>query len=325
MRELRDRLLGSIIGCAVGDALGAPFEGALPAYIHLNPEEELQFREIPGYPIGQYTDDTQLTLAIMRAICRSGAVEGSSIAEEFVTLWESGEIVGAGASCTDAVYNMLGRGMSWEQAGTPQGRAGNGTAMRAAPIGLWNCAHPDEIEDDARISSIITHKDTRSIGGTIAVATAVSLCVNSTEIDSSDFLGRIAGGVRGTSELFADCLDELTRWLRLEPPEALPYIYATGEPDMGPRNPPCVTAYVIPTVICALYFFLRMPHDFMQSVVGAISAGGDTDTVGAITGSISGAFNGISSIPRNLVRTLKDSEEILALAERFHEVVVART
>jgi len=324
MKDLRERLLGSIGGCAVGDALGAPFEGALPACICLNPVEEPQFREIPGYPIGQYTDDTQLTMAIMRAVCRTGDVEGASIAREFVRLWQTGEIVGAGASCTDAVYNMLNRGLSWEEAGTPQGRAGNGTAMRAAPIGLWNYSHPDDIEDDARISSIITHNDTRSIGGTVAVAKSVSLCVNSTEIHPSDFLGRISESVRGTSGVLADCLDELISWLHLEPSEALPRIYAAGKPDMGSRNPPYVTAYVIPTVICALYCFLRTPHDFIESVVGAINAGGDTDTVAAITGSISGAFNGFSSIPQNLVRTLKDSEEIIALTEKFYDAAVSR-
>ena len=324
MKELRKKFLGSIVGCAVGDALGAPFEGALPWHIDLNPEEEPHFRVIPGYPIGQYTDDTQLTMAIMRAVCRMGAVEGSSIAEEFVTLWRTDEIVGPGGSCSEAVYTILVRGVGWEQAGTPEGRAGNGTAMRAAPIGLWNHAHPEEIAEDARISSIITHKDTRSIGGTIAVAKAVSLCVNSTDIDPPDFLSQISDSVRGASAIFADCLDALTSWLRLEPPEAFSHIYAAGEPDMGSQDPPYVTPYVIPTVLCALYCFLRTPRDFIKSVVGAIKAGGDTDTVAAITGSISGAFNGIDSIPGHLVRTLKDSEEIIALTEQFYDVTVSR-
>jgi ADP-ribosyl-[dinitrogen reductase] hydrolase len=324
MAELRERFLGSILGCAVGDALGAPFEGSLPESILLDSKKDVQFRRIPGYPLGQYTDDTQLTMAIMRAICRSGGVDGATIAEEFVELWETGEIVGAGASCSDAVYNMVRRGMSWEKAGTPQGRAGNGTAMRAAPVGLWNYAHPDRIENEAKISSIITHKDTRSVGGTIAVASAVELCVNSTELEPPDFLRNISGSVRGTSELFAECLDDLGSWLRLEPSEALPRIYASGRPDMGPRQPPFVTAYVIPTVLCALYFFLRTPRNLIESLIGAINAGGDTDTVAAITGSISGAFNGISSIPQGLVETLKDSKKIISLAERFYEASVSR-
>lgn len=325
MSRLRDRFFGAIVGCAVGDALGAPFEGAPSSAIHFGPEDQIQFQKIPGYPLGQYTDDTQLTLAMMRAICATGSVDGAEIAKEFVKLWQTGEIVGAGASCAEAVHNMLSRGIDWENAGTPQGRAGNGTAMRAAPIGLWDHAHPEEIEHDAKVSSIITHKDMRSVGGTIAVARAVAMAVNADTINPSEFLRNISDSVRTESVLFAKCIDELQDLVRLEPAEALPQIYAAGDPDMGPRGPGWVTAYAIPTVLCSLYFFLRTPDRFFKSVTGAIGAGGDADTVGAITGAISGSFNGISLIPQTLVETLKDSKDILALIEQFYDATVTRT
>lgn len=324
MTDLREKFLGSILGCAAGDALGAPFEGAPALPNRFGSGAEIRYHEIPGYPIGQYTDDTQLTLAVMRAICRARRVDGAAIAEEFIKLWQTGEIVGAGASCSEAVYNMVRFGISWKDAGTPQGRAGNGTAMRAAPVGLWNYAHPDRIERDAEVSSIITHKDPRSVGGTIAVAKAVAMCVNSEAIEPNEFLKNVADGVRTASELFADCIDESTRWSDMEPAEALPLIYAAGEPDMGPRRPGWVTAYVIPTVLCALYFFLRSPRDFVASVTGSICAGGDADTVGAIAGAISGAHNGAASIPRRLIDTLKDSEKIIALTEQFYDVTMSR-
>jgi len=325
MSRLRDRFFGAIVGCAVGDALGAPFEGAPSSVIHFGPEDTIQFQNIPGYPLGQYTDDTQLTLAMMRAICATDSVDGAEIAREFVKLWQTGEIVGAGASCAEAVHNMLNRGIDWENAGTPQGRAGNGTAMRAAPIGLWNHTHLEEIEHDAEVSSIITHKDKRSVGGTIAVARAVAMAVNADSITPSEFLRHIAYSVRTKSELFARCIDELLGLVHLEPVEALPQIYAAGDPDMGPREPGRVTAYVIPTVLCSLYFFLRTPDRFFKSVTGAIGAGGDTDTVGAITGAISGSFNGISSIPQILVETLRDSKDIRALIDQFYDTTVSRT
>jgi ADP-ribosylglycohydrolase len=322
--DLRDKFLGSILGCAVGDALGAPFEGAPPSANRFSSRAEIRYREIPGYPLGQYTDDTQLTLAIIRAICRAGHIDGASIAEEFVTLWNTGEIVGPGASCSEAVRNMVALGMSWEDAGTPPGRAGNGTAMRAAPIGLWNYSHPERIARDAEISSIITHKDPRSVSGTIAVAKAVAMCVNDQLVAPEEFLGSISDEVRKVSELFADSIDELGSWLGLAPPDALTMIYAAGEPDMGSRQPGWVTAYVIPTVLCALYCFLNMPHDFMAGVTGSICAGGDADTVAAITGAISGAYNGISGIPVRLVDTLKNSGEIIELAEKFFNVTVSQ-
>ncbi len=321
---MRERFLGTIVGCAVGDALGAPFEGSPPSLIQLKPTKDIAFRKIPGYPLGQYTDDTQLTLATIRAICRANAVDGAELAKEFVNLWQTGEIVGAGASCTEAVYNMVERGVSWEDAGTAQGRAGNGTAMRAAPIGLWNYAHPERIERDARVSSIITHKDTRSIGGTIAVANAVALCVSADTPAPREFLHQISEALRRVSEPFRRCIHDLGEWLSLDPIEALPLIYASGNPEMEPRRPDWVTPYVIPTVMCALYFFLRSPRTFLGSVTNAINAGGDTDTVGAITGAISGAFNGISSIPEQLIDTLKDSARIIALAERFHDATVSQ-
>ena len=263
-------------------------------------------------------------LATIRALCRTERVDGAEIAAEFVKLWQTGEIVGPGASCTDAVHNMTSLGMSWEDAGTPPGRAGNGTAMRAAPIGLWDYGHLERIERDAATSSIITHRDPRSVAGTIAVAKAVALCVNSNILPPSEALQSISDSVRNTSELFTRCIDELLEWLNLAPAEALPLIYAAGEPDIGSRHPGLVTAYVIPTVLCSMYFFFRTPRSFIESVAGAINAGGDADTVGAITGAISGAFNGISSIPPTLVETLKDSKEIIALTERFYEMTVSR-
>jgi ADP-ribosylglycohydrolase len=324
MADLRERFRGAIFGCAVGDALGAPFEGSPPSPGHFGAGWDLQYIKLPGYPIGQYTDDTQLTLATMKAICRAKDVDGAAIAEEFVKLWQSGEIVGAGASCTEAVHNIVELGADWKDSGTPQGRAGNGTAMRAAPIGLWNHACADRIRSDAEVSSIVTHKDTRSVGGTIAVARAVQICVGSSSIEPHKFLSEISSDVREASELFARCIDEFDQWLDLEPPEALPLIYASGEPEIGPRRPDWVTAYVIPTVLCALYFFLRTSRDFIESVGGAIGAGGDTDTVAAITGAISGAFNGISSIPQNLIDTLKDSAEIGALCDRFYSETMSR-
>jgi hypothetical protein len=57
--DLRERFLGCVLGCAVGDALGAPYEGL---WAHSIPDEATllaDYGEFEGYPKGQYTDDTQ--------------------------------------------------------------------------------------------------------------------------------------------------------------------------------------------------------------------------------------------------------------------------
>src|ERR1700722_9168357 len=69
--DLRERFLGCLLGCAVGDALGAPYEGL---WAHSIPEEErllAEFAEYEGYPRGQYTDDTQLSVATVESLLAS--------------------------------------------------------------------------------------------------------------------------------------------------------------------------------------------------------------------------------------------------------------
>src|SRR6476620_7648595 len=71
---MRDRFLGCLLGCAVGDALGAPYEGL---WSHSIPDAETLlsgFAEFEGFPPGQYTDDTQLSLATVEAILDAGDV-----------------------------------------------------------------------------------------------------------------------------------------------------------------------------------------------------------------------------------------------------------
>src|SRR5262245_45511397 len=78
--ELTDRVIGCVLGGAVGDALGAPFEGYWPRDL---PRKDLLlsgFAEVEGYPRGQYTDDTQLTVASLKSVVRRGCIDPADVA-----------------------------------------------------------------------------------------------------------------------------------------------------------------------------------------------------------------------------------------------------
>ena len=66
--DLRERFLGCLLGCAVGDALGAPYEGLWSRSIPDEATLLTDYGEFEGYPKGQYTDDTQLSLATIESI-----------------------------------------------------------------------------------------------------------------------------------------------------------------------------------------------------------------------------------------------------------------
>src|ERR1700730_1808096 len=100
MTEPRDRFLGCLLGCAVGDALGAPYEGLWSRSI---PDEEMLlegFGAFEGYPLGQYTDDTQLSVATVRAILAAGDVVPIEIMRAIARLWQTQAVIGPGGACT---------------------------------------------------------------------------------------------------------------------------------------------------------------------------------------------------------------------------------
>jgi ADP-ribosylglycohydrolase len=302
-RVLKERFTGAILGCAVGDALGAPFEGV--GANKLFQDSVPDYAPITGFPRGQYTDDTQMTLAIVKAVLEDGEIRGKSVAEKFAQLWRSGEIVGPGASCSEAMWRYIRGEAGWDECGTAPGRAGNGTAMRAGPIGLWDYDAPEKLVEDATAVSVITHTDERAVAGAIAVAVAVAYVVQRDEILVDDFVLHVSPSVLDQSADLARAVNKLPALMEADESEAMHTIVNEGwnghDASFG------VTPFVIPTVLASFYAFLKHPGDFCAAVTTVINMGGDVDSTGAITGAISGAFNGVYGIPRHLREGVKDS------------------
>jgi len=186
---------------------------------------------------------------------------------------------------------------------------------------LWDYDCQERIISDATIASIITHRDERSIAGAIAVATTVAYGVNHDAIDGEELIDLLVSSISEVHSSFARAISQLPRWLSIDEGEAVREIIRSGEPDMGLGGwGGGITPYVIPTVLICLYYFLRSPNSFLSNVVKVINVGGDTDTTGAIQGAMSGAFNGMGAIPENLLKGLKDSRDIIKLAEEFYQL-----
>lgn len=321
-RPGQEQFAGALIGCAVGDALGAPIEGQPREKIASLGSVTDRFRPMRGrktggeirYPLGQYTDDTQLTVAIVRSLLATGRVDGAAIAREFVGLWRSGEIVGAGPVAHRAVRRLM-EGIDWQDAALADDLPLNGAAMRIAPIALWNCDRLDRLADDVATASIVTHRHPLAIDAAMAVATAVAHACTSSAIETPAFLDVVAASVQGRSPGFAGHILGLSDLLRLPDETALNAIADTG----GRREASGfgIPALAEPTALVSLYAFLRSPRDYVATIDFALRTGGDVDTIAAIAGAMSGAHNGLDAIPENLVAGVKDSAEILDLGRRL--------
>lgn len=320
---LRPRFRGTFLGGAIGDALGFPFEGSSPPYMMaLGDAVTSRFeRHRSGYfPAGQYSDDTQLTLATAAAITQAGEFSGEALAAAFIPLWRENRIVGRGVATTQAIEQLMSGAADWQSSGVEEGRAGNGAAMRAAPLGLWDYDDPEQLVEHVTLASRITHTDSRAVAGAVAVAAAVAYNVTHRDVILGEFIDHLCGAVTPIDEGLARHLRELPRLLSVRQEQALDEISTLGLEGPYRESGEGITPFVVPSVMVSFYFFLRSPNDYVETVRGCLLAGGDVDTTAAIAGSVSGALNGEAALPSNLLDSLLDRDAIGAAADSLYDL-----
>jgi ADP-ribosylglycohydrolase len=324
--ELPERFRGCLLGLALGDALGAPYEFTRREEIPRGARLFARFGRVMDLPVGTVTDDTQMALALAQSLIECGRLDGEDVARRFAELWQRGVIIGPGLASSEAMGRFLG-GMEWYRAGCPEGRAGNGAAMRVAPVGLVRWQAVDALIAEARSQSIITHTDTRAVAGAVVVARAVSLCLAADGFSVGEFVQELVRVAALDSPELAAELARLPGWLEAPAEEVVPEIAKAGQPAFADR---VITPFVVPTVAACLYAFLRTPRDFQESLSCVIGLGGDTDTTAAITGAISGSLNGEQVLPEELLRHLRVgryrphlAEELRRVADELHRIAAS--
>lgn len=301
----RDKFKGSLVGCAVGDALGAPVEGLSAGQIRDRYGKVTDFIDA-RFGAGKITDDTQMTVVLTQALLEAGKFSKSHVALKFgrwVELSDTGikEARGMGEACCEAC-RKVNAGASAGESGVSS--AGCGAAMRAAPIGLLYFNDMKRLMRAAVDQALITHTDPRGVAGSVASALAVARGITDDgDFDVSRFLGDISGAIEGLDPEMSRKVAGLSDYLDASVEEGFAY---TGTGGMAGE-----------TVPAALFAFIHSPSDLEATVIAALNAGGDTDSIGAIAGSISGAFNGLEAVPARWRDGVEGGEYIESLAYRL--------
>jgi len=309
-RPVGDALAGCLLGQALGDALGFVVEAAPPDVAQAYVRDWLLMgragqRAHPRYPFGQYSDDTQLARELLLSVRQSGGWNPRAFAGRLAALFAEGRDVGAGPGTRAAAHRLLG-GASWREAGTPAPYAGNGSAMRVAPLGVLLAGDPSALRAAAGEQSRVTHLDPRCAAGAVAIAGAVALAIAPGALDRDAFLDQVVEWVAAEDVSVAAAVAGVATWLDL-PPSAAAQRVRASEINAGQRTDwQGISALVSPSVAWSLYAFLRSPDDYWATVCTAIAVGGDTDTMAAMAGAIAGARLGAGGLPENLLRRLTD-------------------
>ena len=269
-----------LTGLAIADALGMPFETQphdSPALLAW--DGSYGSSEYHKLGPGQWTDDTQMSLALANSLLENRAYLPINVADSYLKWFKSGDCRGIGTNTKRAMQN-LEMGVSFLASGIPLAE-GNGTAMRAAPIGVAFRKSTEHVVFLSGFDSAITHASAEAMNGSTAVALAVAHLV--------------LGGAR--ISLIPTLLPYLTT----------SRVKAKLEALASPR--PNITAHVADTLEAAFYAFMST-RSFTEAVETAIRYGGDTDSVGAITGALAGAYYGYENIPKSYIEKLELSNEI---------------
>ncbi len=324
VNTLGESYRGALLGTAIGDALGRPAEGMSPARIREHLGRLTDFRPWLGWkdgPRGTVTDDTQMTMCVAEClIANNGRVNPVDLAERFVAWLPVGR--GKGEACVEAVSALVA-GTPWHEAGVAS--AGNGAAMRAAPVGLAHIGNLDALRLDAALSAVVTHAHPMAVSSAVAHGWLVARLV-ATPPGSLDPSALVAGLCNAISDLpdpgapergwqhrpgktsapvrLVDRLAEIPHWLGASPESASDWFHCG--------------AFVLESLPMALWHFLGTPDSPEEAVVNAVMAGHDADTVASMTGAYAGAYLGeLAFPPRWTGDDLEFADELRGLADRL--------
>lgn len=309
-----DKYRGALVGTGIGDALGRPVEGWSPRNIREVYGVVRRYESKRTREPGTITDDTQLTIAIAQSIVEHGGLDPEDVADRFAAWLPIGR--GTGHATREGIVAYLG-GAPWWEAGDDS--AGNGAAMRTAPIGLLHPLDVDALRRDAAIAAVITHADPMAAASAIAQSWTVAYLLH-TEPGRFD----IADYFEGLTRVLDDVPDPGHPERRIgarEPVRLLDRILEVGERlDQTPKELFAFThngAFVLESLPAALWCFLRSPEDPEKVLVTAVNAGYDADTVGAMAGAVVGAYVGEKAFPEEWLAGLEYADGLEGLAERI--------
>jgi len=282
--EILQRAQGALLGLAVGDALGGPVEFLTRSEVRARHGElcDMVGGGWLALRAGQVTDDTQMAACIARSIDASGW-SPTDVAERFAG-WLKSRPLDVGATCRRGIRRYIVHGTVH---GSPNpGDAGNGAAMRMAPVAIATLGDDSLLERWSLDQAHITHHHPLSDAACLLVGRLVHRACRGEPLST---LRRIA-------------LETVGRFPTMQ-----------FEPYRGQSS-----AYVVDTMQTVLHHLFATTN-FETCLIRTVNVGGDADTTGAIAGTIAGAYYGLRAIPRRWMRKLDRTlrEELLGLAERL--------
>jgi ADP-ribosylglycohydrolase len=318
MRLNKEDVFAGVFGLALGDAVGVPFEFRKRAEI-----ERYDLTRMWGYgshrqPKGTWSDDTSTVLATLDAMCGNFGSLGR-VMDNFRRWLELGRYTANGrvfdvGGTTHRAIERYRAGEDLALCGEDHEYSnGNGSLMRMLPVAFYLWLHRGlEIDENTvgiiGMYSSLTHA--HEISKECCVYYVYVALYLMAEGDNLGLQRAINKGIDKVEAYYkahgGSCV------LKERGIHSLKEVLELSESDI--RS----TGYVIDSLEASLWCMYHS-KGFKDAVCKAVSLGGDTDTIGAITGSLAGLYYGWDKLPKDWVFSLKNKALIEDICDRFLE------
>lgn len=297
-----------IIGHAIGDAMGVPVEFYKRDELSANPVTTMLGYGSHDVPAGSWSDDTSMEIATIASIVNKKGLDYEDMMMNFYEWLKDGkftpygEVFDAGRTCIQAIINFS-KGYEWRECGLNDKMSnGNGSLMRMLPLAYYcyyKKASLEEIYEIVKNASSLTHAHEISILGCYIYVNYVLFLLDEEDKFTAYHKLKNIDYSKFTSESLASYINILEKDISKFP---ITSISSSG--------------YIIDTLEASLWTILNTTN-FEESIIQAINLGEDTDTIGAITGSMSGIIYGYDTIPKSWLNKLAKRKDLENLCDEF--------
>jgi len=281
-----NRALGAYLGFACGDALGATVEFMTPKQIQ---KRHGVHKDMVGggwlaLEPGQVTDDTQMSLALGRAIIDHQGWNIRAVADNFVA-WLESDPPDIGNTCRRGISRYRDRGSIFGPVRLDD--AGNGACMRNLPVVLATLNQPGDFNDWSLEQCHITHNNPLSDAATLTLGRILRHLIN----------GQDMTVCRQEAEALSDQYREFS------------YVPYPGK----------ASGYIVDTLQTVLHYFFGT-DSFESCLIATVNQGDDADTTGALAGMLAGARYGVQQIPERWLARL-DQQIVEQIQQQTVELI----
>ena len=311
--NLKDQIIGGILGLAVADAVGVPVEFQSRESLHNNPVADMRGYGTYNQPPDTWSDDTSLTLCLLDSLTNK-KIDYADIMQRFISWSDKGEytahgkVFDVGIATRKALHRFKEGTEPLQCGGTSEQDNGNGSLMRILPLAFYlhTFCEMDNEKAFAIIHNVssLTHAHKRSL-----IACGIYLTIAKWFFEGANILAAVCFGLEDAQEYYEskkEFAEDLKHYKCL---------FNKGFAKL-PETEIRSSGYVVDTLGSALWCLLNT-DDYEECILQAVNLGEDTDTVAAVAGGLAGMFYGVDGIPNEWLDQLARREYVEKLCENF--------